>query len=117
MGENVLRVCLAVAIGVAVVGIAAFLAPRKLHEDPVCEVTPRVLDAEPKFYDGKLVRIKTQGMESTNDPREFIYRKQSDQGPVVVCYFRDPCAHLPETITGRCIGPRNGVVTVIDCRP
>lgn len=115
MRDNFLFGGAILAIMLATGGIV-MVASRK-GEDDYYEATPKTLLAEPRFYEGRHVKISTAGMEITPE-HELIYRSRSDQSPTIICRFKaNTPLHIetPSSVTGVCLGRKDGVVYIVEC--
>lgn len=115
MKDALLLVLFTVVFTVGIVAISA-IAHRPI--DPLVDTTPRLLDCDADFYKDRDVRVKTEGIEPGDSPNELMYRRRSDQPPIVIFRFKKrPPDKLPDRITGTCRGRRGESVIVEDCRP
>lgn len=121
MKDAALPVVLAVLI-VVVATCLAILTTRQeaLREDTTAlETTPKLLAADPTFFTGRLVKVKTAGMERLS-PSELMYRAIAGQPPIAVLRLRNPLKPTdttPAFLVGVCVGRvEEGHVLVVDCR-
>lgn len=114
MRDNLVVGGMALAIVLCTAGIVAVV--RTAPEPTPPEVTPVVLDSDPRFFEGRTVRLKTSGMEPTDDPRVWVYRKLAGQPPIVLIRLEHPHKELPGYVVGSCIGRHGTAVTVVNCR-
>lgn len=101
---------------VFVVGIVMLATLARPHPALPPEINCVILDADPAFFAGREVRVRTDGMESVGG--ELVYRKRSDQPPIVVLRFKGTMpTKLPPVVTGLCLGRQGAVVLVVNCQP
>lgn len=110
-----------VACLVIVLVTAGILGIATRQPERVYDASCRSLDADVGFYEGRLVRLQSSGMERTDNPNELMCRIRTDRPPLILCEFRVNVPSVgqikPQFIVGRCKGRKdaNGPVIVVDC--
>jgi len=110
MRENLAVFVIAVGIilGAAIVTHVSL----KNAEQPPMETRVRLLLCDPEFYQGRKVKIPTEGMERIDD--KLVYRIQADKPPVVICNIT-PSDQLPTYVIGICDRRPDGVMMLNNC--
>lgn len=106
-----------VAVLLGAVGIAGVVVNSRPVE-PVCDVSVKVLLADPEFHAGRRVRLSASSFERGADATTLRYRTHTDRPPAVVCTFTHP---VPDPVPDRFVGEvrvaPDGTVTVVNCVP
>lgn len=112
MKNNSLAVLIALVLSMLLLGIAT-----RIPQKPPCPVavSSLALNADPAFYHDTLIQLSTNGMQTTANPKELVYRKLADGTPVILCRFNKPLPNpLPKFIVGVCHGRHGDSVLVIE---
>jgi hypothetical protein len=107
---------LIVGAAMILLSVAVMLSTITRRDPPNApQITPKSLTADPEFWAGQEIRLRTAGMELADG--QLAYRTHTDRPPAIVCQFDAECPDpLPEWITGVCAGVQGDSIIVVSCR-
>lgn len=118
-GSDTYAVIVFVLLWMLIVVLFAVQAPRQRRKEeppqpPV--VNCRILHLAAEELDGREVRLVTSGMQPTDDPAVFVYRRAAHENPIVTVKFTSAPGLFPSRLRGTCRRLGDGTVTLDGCR-